>query len=100
MMKCGQTTHKASVTLDIFNLTNMISKKAGKIYFLSNDVSTVVSFRGFQQTGTAPNVVTTTVPTFQFFKPINNQPYRLNDVQTSANTSARWNAQLTFRYSF
>ena len=92
LMKVGQTTHKASVTLDVFNLTNMISKKAGKIFFLGNDQTNVVSFQGYQ-TGT-------TVPTFQFFKPLNNQPYQLNDVQTSANTSARWNAQLTFRYSF
>jgi len=92
LMKVGQITHKASLTLDVFNLTNMINKNAGKIFFLSNDQTNVVSFRGYQ-TGT-------TVPTFQFFKPINNKPYQLNDVQTSANTSARWNAQLTFRYSF
>ena len=92
MMKVGQNTHKISVTLDIFNLTNLINKKAGKIYFLSNDQTNVVSFRGYQ-TGT-------TIPTFQFFKPTNNKPYLLNDVQTSANTSSRWNGQLTFRYSF
>ena len=92
MMKVGQNTHKVSVTLDIFNLTNLISKDAGKFYFLANDQTNVVSFRGFQ--------AGTTIPTFQFFKPINNKPYLLNDVQTSANTSSRWNGQLTFRYSF
>ncbi|MEJ7611418.1 MAG: carboxypeptidase regulatory-like domain-containing protein [Ferruginibacter sp.] len=82
MVKVGQNTHKLSVILDIFNLTNLIDKDAGRIYFLSNDQASVVSFRGYQ-TGT-------TIPTFQFFKPNNNR----------ANTSARWNGQLTFRYSF
>ena len=92
MVKVGQQTHKVAVTLDIFNLTNLINRDAGKIFFLANDQTNVVNFRGYQ-TGT-------TIPTFQFFKPINNKPYLTNDVQTSANTSSRWNAQLTFRYSF
>ncbi|MBC7627859.1 MAG: TonB-dependent receptor, partial [Ferruginibacter sp.] len=92
MVKVGQQTHKASVTFDIFNLTNLINRNAGRIFFVGNDQTNVVSFRGFQ-TGT-------TTPTFQFFKPIDNKPYFTSDVQTSANTSSRWNAQLTFRYSF
>ncbi len=92
MLKVGQQTHKIAVTLDIFNLTNLLNKNAGKIFFLSNDQTSVVNFRGFQ-TGT-------TIPTFQFFKPRDNKPYITNDVQTSANTSSRWNGQLTFRYSF
>ncbi len=92
MVKVGQQTHKVAVTLDIFNLTNLINKNAGKIFFLPNDQTNVVNFRGYQSGST--------IPTFQFFKPNNNKPYLTNDVQTSANTSSRWNAQLTFRYSF
>ena len=92
MVKVGQQTHKVAVIFDIFNLTNLINKDAGKIFFLANDQTNVISFRGYQ--------AGTTTPTFQFFKPTNNKPYLTNDVQTSANTSSRWNAQLTFRYSF
>ncbi len=92
MIKIGQNTHKLSVTLDIFNLTNLLDKTAGKNYFVANDQTNVVSFRGFQ-TGT-------TTPTFQFFKPVDNKPYVINDVQTSASTSSRWNGQATIRYSF
>jgi hypothetical protein len=92
MLKVGQQTHKVAITFDIFNLTNLLDKNAGRIFFLSNDQTNVVGFRGFQ-TGT-------TTPTFQFFKPTDNKPYLTNDVQTSANTSSRWNGQLTFRYSF
>ena len=92
MLKVGQTTHKLSVALDIFNFTNLIDKHAGRNYFLNFDQTSVVSFRGFQ-TGT-------TIPTYQFNKPNNNVPYLINDAQTSPNTSARWNGQLTIRYSF
>jgi hypothetical protein len=92
MLKVGQTTHKLGITLDVFNLTNLLNKNAGRNFFLTNDQTNVVNFRGFQ-TGT-------TIPTFQFFKPIDNKPYVTNDVQTSASTSARWNGQITVRYSF
>ncbi len=92
MLKLGKHTHKLAITFDIFNLTNLIDKNAGKTFFLTNDQTNVVSFRGFQ--------TATTIPTYQFFKPANNKPYVTNDVQTSPSTSARWNGQLTVRYSF
>jgi hypothetical protein len=92
MIKAGGTTHKLSLTFDIFNLTNLLNKNAGRTYFLSNDQTNVISFRGFQ-TGT-------TTPTFQFFKPNDNKPYVTNDVQTNPGSSARWNGQVTVRYSF
>ncbi len=92
MLKTGKTTHKLTVALDIFNFTNLISKDAGRNFFLSNDQASVVSFRGFQSG--------TTTPTFSFNKPNLNKPYVINDVQTSANTSARWNGQVSIRYSF
>ena len=92
MVKVGENTHKLSVTLDIFNLGNLLHKDAGRIFFLNFDQTSVVSFQGYQ--------AGTTIPTYRFFKPTDNKPYLINDVQTSANTSARWNGQLTFRYSF
>ena len=91
MFKTGKTTHKLTFAVDIFNLTNLISKDAGRQFFLSNDQASPVAFRGY--TGV-------TTPTFSFNKPANNKSYVINDVQTSANTSARWNGQFTVRYSF
>lgn len=91
MVKAGKTTHKLTIGLDIFNLTNLLDKDAGRQYFLGNDQSAIIAFRGY--TGG-------TTPTYSFNKPVNNKPYLVNDVQTSANTSARWNAQATIRYSF
>ena len=97
MVKTGNTTHKLTIGLDIFNLTNLINKDAGRQYFLGNDQSSIISFRGFGN-GTSTGPITS--PTFSFNKPINNKPYVINDVQTSANTSSRWNGQATIRYSF
>jgi Carboxypeptidase regulatory-like domain/TonB dependent receptor len=91
-LRMGKVDHKLTIGLDMFNFTNFISKDAGRQYFLSNDQTNVVTFRGYQ--------TNTTIPTFQFFKPLNNKPYSINDVQTSPNTSARWNGQLSIKYSF
>ena len=92
MIKTGKVSHKLTFALDIFNFTNLISKDAGRNFFLGNDQASVVSFRGYQSG--------TTVPTYSFNRPNLNKPYFINDVQTSANTSARWNGQLSIRYSF
>jgi hypothetical protein len=91
MISRGKTTHKLTVALDIFNFTNLLDKDAGRQFFLSNDQSALVSFRGYTGGNT---------PTFSFNKPTNDVPYIISDVQTSANTSARWNGQATIRYSF
>lgn len=97
MIRSGKTTHKLTIGLDIFNFTNLISKSAGRQFFLSNDQTALVSFRGF---GNGTTTGPTTSPTFSFNKPTNDKPYVISDVQTSANTSARWNGQATIRYSF
>jgi hypothetical protein len=90
MIKTGKTNHKLTIALDMFNFTNFLSKDAGRNYFLTNDQASVVTFVSY--TGTTPQ--------FRFNKPTNNKAYNINDVQTSANTSARWNAQATIRYTF
>jgi Carboxypeptidase regulatory-like domain len=91
MINTGKTNHKLTIGLDIFNLTNLLNKNAGRQFFLSNDQSALVSFRGY----TGGNI-----PTFSFNKPANDKPYVISDVQTSPSTSARWNGQATIRYSF
>ena len=97
MLRSGKTTHKLTVGLDIFNFTNLLNKDAGRQYFVVNDQTQIISFRGY---GNGTTTGPTTSPTFSFNKPINDKPYIINDVQTSANTSARWNGQATIRYSF
>ena len=91
MIKAGKTTHKLTIGLDMFNFTNLLNINAGRQFFLSNDQSALVSFRGYTGGNT---------PTFSFNKPANDRAYNINDVQTSANTSSRWNGQATIRYSF
>ena len=92
MVKTGKTTHKLSVGLDIFNLTNLIDKGAGKQFFIQNDQAQVLAFQGY--------VAGTTIPQYRFLRPINNLPYVINDVQTNPGSSARWNGQATIRYTF
>ncbi|MEO6729753.1 MAG: TonB-dependent receptor [Ferruginibacter sp.] len=85
-----KTNHTLSVRFDIFNLTNLIDKDAGRQYFFNFDQQQVLSFEGF---------TTGNVPTYRFFRPANDKPGVISD-GTQPYNSSRWNAQLTVRYSF
>ena len=89
MLKTGAVKHTLSVRFDIFNLTNLIDKNAGRQYFFNFDQAQVINVSAF--TGTTPN--------YKFFKPTNNKVGAISD-GTSAFNSSRWNGQLTIRYSF
>lgn len=89
MLKAGGINHTLSIRLDIFNLTNLIDKNAGRQYFFSFDQAAPLSFEGF----------TGTTPTYKFFKPVNNKVGIISDGINPFNSS-RWNGQLTIRYSF
>lgn len=91
----GNTRHTLSVRFDIFNLTNLIDKDAGRQYLFnagganpSFDQIAVVNVVNF--TGTTPN--------YRFFKPVDNRVGAIND--GAAFNSSRWTGQLTIRYSF
>lgn len=81
--------HRLQVSFDLFNLGNLIDKKAGRSYGTANQ--NVPLFTVISQS---------TTPTFNFdqtkLNNINgkNQPYFVNDFLS------RWRGQLTFRYSF
>ncbi|MBS1733076.1 MAG: TonB-dependent receptor [Bacteroidetes bacterium] len=89
MVKTKGVTHTLSVRLDIFNLTNLIDKNAGRQYFFSFDQAQVLNVASF--TGTTPN--------YRFNAPQYNKVGAISD-GTSAFNSSRWNGQLTIRYSF
>ncbi len=88
-IKTGAVRHTLSVRFDIFNLTNLIDKNAGRQYFFSFDQAQVLNVANF--TGTTPN--------YRFNKPNNNKVGTISD-GVSAFNSSRWNGQLTIRYSF
>ena len=88
-VKTGATRHTLSVRFDIFNLTNLIDKNAGRQYFFNFDQAVVLNVANF--TGTTPN--------YRFNKPADNKVGAISD-GISAFNSSRWTGQLTVRYSF
>jgi hypothetical protein len=88
-IKSGATRHTLSVRFDIFNLTNLIDKDAGRQYFFNFDQAQVIQVVSF--TGTKPN--------YRFNRPANDKVGVISD-GISAFNSSRWNGQLTVRYSF
>ncbi len=86
----NNVNHTLGIRFDIFNLTNLIDKNAGRQYFFNFDQQAVVSFEGF----TAGNT-----PTYRFNRPTNGKPGVISD-GTQPFNSSRWNGQVTVRYSF
>ncbi|MBV7533219.1 TonB-dependent receptor domain-containing protein [Chitinophaga sp. sic0106] len=86
----GFKKHKLEITFDILNVGNLLNSDWGKTYFISNNASTPITFRRFDN-GT---------PVFQYNKSriVNGYgqetPYLIN------NFTARWRGQLGLRYSF
>jgi len=75
------------LTADIFNLTNMINKDWGEMYFISNTFNSTSSV-GLTMTNSG-----TTDPLFSFKKPIS-EPYSVD------NLNSKWQIQLGLRYNF
>jgi Carboxypeptidase regulatory-like domain/TonB-dependent Receptor Plug Domain len=89
-VKVGKKTYQLQLTYDIFNLTNLISRDAGKQYFITNDQSIILDFTGYVS---AANLT----PQYRFTPPTNNRPYNISD---GVFNSARWSSQLGVRLSF
>ncbi len=89
-VKFGGKTYQLQVTYDIFNFTNMISRKAGKQYFMSNDQAIILDFTGYVS-------ATNLTPQYRFTTPVNNKPYNVSD---GVYNSSRWTSQLGVRLSF
>ncbi len=86
----GDKRNTLQITLDIFNLGNLINKDWGRMYYATYyDKSRLIEFEDFQADGTTP--------TFSFDRPKNDEPY---DIDDGGIRSSRWQAQLGFRYIF
>lgn len=81
------------LSLDVFNLTNLINQEWGRRYFVSDggnfQSAELLRFERFQADGTTP--------TFTYRKGANYQPWQIDD---SGFQSSRWQMQLGVRYIF
>lgn len=89
-IKLNKKETTISIIYDVFNFTNMLNKKWGRIYFLPNDNYSLITF-----TGSDPNTLT---PQYQF-KGVNGKPYSLQ-TSTAPGNSARWLSQLGLKINF
>ena len=86
-VKTGATKHKLQLTLDIFNLGNMLNADWGRRWYVGNDAFRLIDFEGMADDGTTP--------TFEFSTPRNTW-----SADDSGLRSSRWMAQVGVRYSF
>lgn len=91
-LKMAGKKYKLQLTYDIFNLTNLLNRKWGTQYFISNDQSTILSFQGY----VSPTNLT---PQYKFTPRTNNNPYVVSDGASLYNSS-RWNSQIGVRLTF
>jgi len=84
----GGNTNKLQLSFDILNIGNMINKKWGRSYFLTNQQFSVINYTGL--------VTGTSTPKFTFNPSglTNGKPYSLSDI------GSRWRAQIGLRYIF
>ncbi|MBN9379580.1 MAG: TonB-dependent receptor [Chitinophagaceae bacterium] len=92
--------HTLAISLDIFNVLNLINNDWGHITFVSNLNNYTVNFLKFVKdndgTGKAPGDPSTGyTPTFQFTQPTYGNHYYYNDPINS-----RWQGQLGIKYTF
>ena len=94
--------HSIIVSLDIFNIANLINSDWGKIYFVTNVNNYTANFLGMVTSGTATQngVAVATAPTaktpyFQYLPGSNNGQYYTVDPINS-----RWQGQFGIKYSF
>jgi hypothetical protein len=89
--------HTLQVSLDVFNVLNLLSNSWGHITFVSNTNNYTVNFLKFVNDGAnkAPGDPSTGYsPTFQFQAPTNNHYY------TNDPINSRWQGQLGIKYNF
>lgn len=87
-IKSKKKTIDVSIIYDVFNVTNLLNKKWGRIYFMSLDNFALIRFAGFSNT-------TTLTPQYQF-TPFTGKPWSINP-STAPGNSSRWISQLGIR---
>ncbi|MCD4695836.1 MAG: TonB-dependent receptor [Bacteroidales bacterium] len=85
----GTYKHTLQITLDIFNVGNLLSKDWGRRYYASNNNIGIIKFEDFQDDNTTPE--------FSFTRPDNDEAWYLDD---SGLNSSRWQAMIGVRYKF
>lgn len=90
-VKLSKKTYTVQLSYDVYNFTNMLSKRWGQTYFLSNDQYSLIQFAGFVS---ASNLT----PQFRF-NPQTGKPWNLS-TSNAPGLSARWISQLGLRINF
>ncbi len=96
-LSASNPSHTLQVSLDVFNVLNLLSNSWGRITFVSNTNNYTVNFLKFvtDGNGKAPGDPSTGyLPTFQFQVPTNNHYY------TNDPINSRWQGQLGIKYNF
>lgn len=88
LIKSKKKVIDVSIIYDVFNFTNLLNKKWGRIYLMSSDNFPLIQFAGFPNT-------TTLTPQYQFTRFTGN-PWSINS-STAPGSSARWISQLGLR---
>lgn len=86
----GNRQQKISLTIDIFNFTNLLNKDWGRKYSAVNGTYSLIDFEGFEADGTTPQFT---------FENLGNKM----DIYTpddSGISSSRWQARFGIRYTF
>ncbi len=91
-LKFNDKRYSLQLTYDIFNFTNMLSSKAGRQYFVSNDQVNLIDFTGYVS-------ATNLTPQYRFNPNIKST----KDVLTISDgvfNSSRWSSQVGVRLTF
>ena len=85
------------ISLDIFNVLNLINRDWGHINFVSNTNNYTVNFLKFVPDANgnkAGDPATGYTPTFKFLAPTDNHYYSADPI------NSRWQAQIGLKYNF
>lgn len=89
-IRIAKKTYQFQLTYDVFNLTNMLNRNWGMIYYVSNDNYKVLEFVNYVSNSDL-------TPTFKFKNIPNNKPYTVSE---GAYNSSRWSSQVGIRFNF
>jgi hypothetical protein len=99
ILKTGKIANKLSVIFDVFNFTNLLNRKWGRIYRTPGvDQFTLLTV---ENTNYSPTLVNGQLkPNISYRNITNRTAADVLDLQAGAYNSTRWRGQLTIRYSF
>jgi len=90
-LKLGAKVYQLQLTYDVFNLTNLLNRNWGKIYFVSNDQINVLDFTGFVSNANL-------TPQYRFTPKESTKDFFT--ISDGVFNSMRWTSQLGIRLSF